>query len=629
MFRVRSNLLWWITTISVVCLLVSIFCGPLFYEIDRLGIRDWDWVLFTHGSYIKSALEYRQLPLWNPWSCGGAALFQHPQVPMLTIAYLLEPFVGLLFAMKLTIVAHYGLALFGMILVARKVYGLTNLFSIILASAIFVFNSLLSLHIAEGHSWIFSAAYLPFIFLGFELYVAYKRLGFLVFGAACFALIVWSGGIYPAPLMAMFLCAYAILRAIIERDKEPIYALLMFGGYAFLFSAPKLIPVADYMLEYPRVVMDREYIPPAAWFDMFLNREQSLYFEWKEWDGSKPEDPRMHWGWVEYGCYVGLPLTLLFLISVFQARLQVEQKIVQVHHLSLLICWVGFFILFVGDFAYVNPYRILKQLPIFNSLHVTGRFLIILTFISSLFLMRFLHQLQISLKDKRLFKYAVALSCILIVGDMMWVSRNPLREAFTIAPVVFESVTEAVVLQEGPYQVVESLPSYGSFSNMYAAFASGLAIQHGLTVQEKDGNWSSRPQCMDGIGDKLRGFELHKPIIYSQDPGVTISNIRFTPNEITFDIETEKGGQIFLNQNYVRGWNFSEKDSSVGIINHKLAVLVSAGINKDVRFYYRPTSVLLGFITFAIGIIILFIHLFLRARATHSGISSCSVYTTR
>ena len=588
-----------ITQTGIACVFVGAFCLPLFLHVENLGGNDWDQQLFYYGSFLKSIFEYNQIPFWNPWYCGGSTLFQHPQVPMFSFTYLLEPFIGLLLAAKLTIAIHYGLALFGMMLLARKVYGLSNIFSIVLASTYFVFATYFSLRVAVGHTFTLPISYIPFIFLGYELYLSQKRVGWLLFSAAVFALIVWSAGIYPAPLMALFLCGYAFLRAIVEKDVTPIRALILLGGYALLFSAPKLIPVADYMREYPRIAMDREYIPPAAWFDIFLGREQSLFLDWAVEDIKRPGQrthlpaPAMQWNWWEYGCYVGIPLALLLLIAACRPRISFDHKSFWNRHIVLLICWIGFFILFVGDFAEVNPFRILKQLPVFSSLHVTGRFLFILTFVSSLLVMGFLRQLQLKHGNKRTFNYGIVLACVLIVGDVMWVSSKPLGEAFTINPEAFESVKNGIVREEGPYQMIVDLPSYGSFSTMYAALSADVAILHGLTVQ---------PQCYEPIHPRI-GYELGKPLVYSPDSALSISNIRFTPNKITYDLEAKTNGQVVLNQNYARGWSFSGAEGIVEEYQHKPMVVVGPGSYSDISFVFRPPSIWFGMALFLFGLL--------------------------
>ena len=583
---------------GLVCGVSGIFCLPLFLNVENFGVRDWDQQLFYYGSFLRSIFEYKQVPFWNPWYCGGSVLFQNPQVPMLSVAYLLEPFTGILLAMKLTIAIHYGLALFGMMLLARKVYGLSNVFSIILASAYFVFSSYLALQVGEGHAWALSATVIPYVFLGYELYLSQRRIGWLLFSAACFALMVWSAGIYPAPLMALFLSGYACLRAVVEKDLAPIRALIWLGGYALLFSAPKLIPIADYMREYPRIAMDREYIPPAAWLDVFFGREQSIHMRWLEADSSTPEAPRMRFGWWEYGCYIGIPLAFLFLAAVCRSKVGFSSKLDWQRHLVLLICWLGFFSLFVGDFAFVNPYRVLKQLPVFSSLHVTGRFLFILMFVSALVVMGFLRQVQLKFKDSRRFKYVMALVCITIVGDVMWVSHKPLTEAFTINPAAFESVKSRIVREEVPYQMIVDLPSYGSFSTMYAAFSANVAILHGLTVQ---------PQCYEPIHPRI-GYELGKPSVFSPDSGLFVTNIRFTPNKITFDLEAETKGQVVLNQNYVRGWSFTGTRGDIKEYQHKPMAEIESGSYRNISFVFQPVSIWIGLGFFFFGLLAAGVH---------------------
>ena len=341
--------------------------------------------------------------------------------------------------------------------------------------------------------------------------------------------------------------------------------------------------------------MDREYVPPAAWFDIFFGREQSILIDWKEADGSTPEAPRMIWGWIEYGCYVGIPLSILLFVAFLKTTFSPKRDAAKTTNLTLLICWFVFFILFIGDFAEINPYRIFKQLPIVGSLHVTGRFLIILMFISSLALMGLFQQLRIRYKSNRLFKYIILFGCFLIVGDVMWVGAKPFQETFTITPEVFNNVTKNVDLTDDPYQVIVDLPSYGSFSTMYAALNANLAILHGLTVQ---------PQCYEAIHPRL-GYELTRPLIFSLDPESTVSNIRFTPNQVSFDLNARNDSVVVLNQNFVRGWSFSEANTEVSSFRNKPSVTIKSGHYQDVSFYFQPNSLWLGLTLFAIGILVL------------------------
>ena len=90
------------------------FTWPLLASGARLGISDWDALLFQHASVIRSVFEYGQMPFWNPWFCGGDVLWQNPQAPLLTPTYLFALVLPLAVAMKLNILVHYLAGFMGM-----------------------------------------------------------------------------------------------------------------------------------------------------------------------------------------------------------------------------------------------------------------------------------------------------------------------------------------------------------------------------------------------------------------------------------------------------------------------------------------------------------------------------------
>ena len=574
-------------TIGLIAALVGLFSAPLFSQIGNSGIRDWDQHLFYFGSVLKTVIEYRQLPLWNPWYCGGSVLYQNPQVPLLSPVYLLAPFTGLLPAVKITVAIYYGIALFGMFLLARIVYGLSNRFLIFLACSVFVFSGSLSLHIAEGHTHMFGAAFFPFVVLGYELYLSRKRPGWLLLGGASLAVIIWSGGIYAAPLIALFVIAYAVLRAAIEQSMAPLWGLAVVGVFAFLFSALRLVPVMDYMRDYPRIVMGREFVPPAAWHDIFFGREQSLFTRFTLSDGGFPPGWKMQWDWHEYGSYVGVPIAVILGAAFIRTGVSARGGQTRGRDIALLLCWLGFFVLFVGDFAYVNPYRALKQFPIFSSFHVTGRFLIPFMFVSSLVVMSFVGWVEEILVAKRMLNYGAALICVFVVGDLMWVTRQPLGEAFTIDPAVYYRATKSLA-DSGPYQAVESFPilTHHSYSAMYPALLADV----------------STVNCYEPLKPR-QGYELGEPLVFSADPGISISNIQFSPNKIAFDLDAEDYGWVVLNQNFTRGWSLSGAEAPVRELGHKPAVRLSPGTYRNLAFKFFPKSIWWGFMLTCVGVV--------------------------
>ncbi|MDP6792827.1 MAG: hypothetical protein QF660_02110 [Anaerolineales bacterium] len=574
-------------TIGMIAALVGLFTVPLYSKIDNVGIRDWDQHLFYFGSVLKTVGEYRQFPMWNPWYCGGSVLYQNPQVPLLSPVYLLAPFMGMLPAVKISVGIYYGIALFGMFLLARMVYGLSNRFLIFLSCSVFVFSGTLSLHIAEGQTHMFGAAFFPFVLLGYELYLSRKRSGWLILGSTSLALILWTGGIYAAPLITLFMIVYAALRAAVEQSIAPLRGLAAVGVYAFLFSALRLVPVMDYMRDYPRIAMGREFVPPAVWDDIFFTREQSLFTEVTLSDSSFPSGRKMQWGWHEYGSYVGVPMAMILGAAFIRTGVHARGGQTRGRDLVLPLCWFGFFVLFVGDFAFVNPYRVLKQFPFFSSFHVTGRFLIPLMFVSSLVFMSFMRWVEGVVAARRLLNYSVAVICVLVVGDLMWVTRQPLGEAFTIEPAAYQRAAQTLA-NGSPYQAIESLPilTHHSVSTMYPALLAEM----------------STVNCYEPLKPR-QGYELGEPLVFSADPGISISNIQFSPNQIAFDLDAEDYGWVVLNQNFTRGWSLSGAEIPVVELGHKPAVRFSPGSYRNLDFSFFPRSIWWGFTLTCIGVV--------------------------
>src|SRR4051794_200079 len=132
--------------------LVSFFCAPLFYDPKGLGIADWDYQFLQHAIVLRSLFEYRQLPFWNPWSCGGNVLWQNPQVALLSLVYPLTPVFSLPVAMKLNVMAHYLAGLVGMHLLLTRIFRLDFFPLVLFFASLFALAGAMTLHVAVGHA---------------------------------------------------------------------------------------------------------------------------------------------------------------------------------------------------------------------------------------------------------------------------------------------------------------------------------------------------------------------------------------------------------------------------------------------------------------------------------------------
>jgi len=576
--------------------IIIFFCHRLFihinikkfsidYILPKWGSNDWDEHLFIIEAPILIIKKYLQFPLWNPWEGGGMVVFQHHEIPFLT------PFTFLLFflpaseAIKISIFLHYLIAAIGMYILGKKLFRINNIFLILIPSSLFLFNSSFTLHISEGHTWILPFAYIPFVYYYFERYVQKKRYIHLILSSLFLCLMVFEGGAYPTPYTVLFLVIYSSIFFILRFNKDYILGLFNLGVLTILLSAIKTIPLLDYMLQYPRLSPGVERIPLHALYKIFLWRKQSLGTRYDGFEGQLLL-------WHEYGCYIGMGLLLFFVVAnIFNIRSCKKRDSI----IPLSVSFVVFFLLFLGDFHAFSPYTILKKFPIYSSLHATGRFLIITTFIGSLLsfpLARGIEEWLINLPRanvRRMASFVVALISLVIIVDLAKVNTPAFLEAFRFDPEKIEYYTEDFS-HKYEYNYINAFPSYGARSAMYPALKMNIA-----TICEYKNN---PPE---------KGFVMNKPLVFSSDEMTRITNIRFTPDRIYFDIDAPRETTVFLNQNFVRGWRFSVSDVQVNNNMHKPSVVLKDGRYRDVYFYYLPSSIIIGITVTIIGVIFLII----------------------
>ena len=63
--------------------ILSVILSPLFivgilWNVGMIGIGDWDYHQSWALAARKSIVEYGQLPMWNPWHCGGMDFLENP-----------------------------------------------------------------------------------------------------------------------------------------------------------------------------------------------------------------------------------------------------------------------------------------------------------------------------------------------------------------------------------------------------------------------------------------------------------------------------------------------------------------------------------------------------------------------
>jgi len=558
-------------------LLTIVFCYPIFRDLNNIGYWDWDHHLFNHQVPLISLKSYGQFPLWNPYYCGGHVLWENPQVRFFTPMFIFHLILGPVLAIKIEIILHYFIALCGMYLVSKKLLNINNFLLSIIPAFYFVFNTSISAHIKEGHTWILCFAYIPFVFYYFQNYIITAQKRYTLISSAFLALMLYEGGIYPVPLTSIFLFLYASVNTVCRRGWLYLSGLLQVVVFTFFFSSLKLIPVLDFLNDHPRITTDVERIPLGALYDMFLDRSQVYYHQAFD---------KQPWGWHDYTYYIGIALFIIFIVSVGYAFIKKKDRLD-----GLILFGVGglFFMLLLGDMGDWSPYHYIHTLPIFKQLHVTGRYGIIITFIAALLVANLMKHIDKRLiekipKDSRnqiIATTVIGLVFIIVFFDLVFVSRHFFYHTFRIDPKRTFKIVEKY--KTGNYKQVSDIIDKNNPEETF----------HFAAVLSNTGTISCRHRQL-----KIKtGSQPHTDLVIASDPDSRISDIIFTPNRISFTLDTT-GTYIFLNQSYHKGWKISEDDIKVENIKNRVAAYLPAGKYDDIAFYFFPDSFVIGSVLF-------------------------------
>ena len=227
--------------------IVAWYCAPLFASPDGVGVYDWDQHLFYYGVVLKNIVEYGQWPFWNPWYCGGNVMWQNPQVALLSPAYPLTAILSLQLAMKVNIVLHYWIGFIGMHVLLTRVIGLQFLPAVIYLATLVTASGAPAIHLRVGHS-----VFLPGFYLPLQLYCFFMALRtgawkYVCLASAIMALMVINGGTHILPMSIASLGTFAVAASIARKDWRPVAIMTVFGIAAMAYSAPKLLPVVNFV----------------------------------------------------------------------------------------------------------------------------------------------------------------------------------------------------------------------------------------------------------------------------------------------------------------------------------------------------------------------------------------------
>ncbi len=538
------------TALAIAGLLIfmAVFSYPVLTGLGTIGLV-WDWpeFLIRYWAAYRSLHDFHQIPLWNPYECGGMPLLAHPssQVlnPLFGLALIFGPFTGL----GLQIALDLAIAWTGCYVLARAL-GMGTLGSLTSAS-IFPASSWFYLHIGVGHLNFLPSAYLPWIAAVTVIGGGRRRLVPWMLGGLMLAIMFGEGGVYQ-PTQAMILAVeLALCLAVVRKSLWPLAGVVVMVLFGLGFSAIKLLPSIDLMRLHPRPPQDLQSSAVLALLKGLFTRSQF-------YDRQRIED----WGFWEVGAYLSPAAAALAVLGLVTAPRRSGPWI---------IAAAMFFILAIGGPRPWFPWALLHRLPIFLWERMPERFLIMF---------------------------------VLVAGVMAGFGADFLAGLGKPFGAMLASLLLLVALADA-WMVTRP--------NMVAAVGSEVqpVTPSAQFVQRYDDPWSQLTLARSNMGalhcnEDLDFHEVsNMKVIASNQPGYrgeyyllgpgTLALRRWTPNMLSYDVITRSANVVVINQNYDANWRLARGRGEVFSRAGLLAVRVPAGA-EHLRLVYRSFLFRLG-----------------------------------
>ena len=552
------------------------FCWPLFEQPLGLGANDWDQHLFYYGAVLKNIVEYGQAPFWNPWYCGGNVLWQNPQIALLSPVYPLTAIMPLQLAMKVNIVLHYWIGFIGMHVLLTRVLGVTFLPAVIFLATVVTASGAPAIHLRVGHS-----VFLPGFYLPLQLYFFFKAFmtgewKFIFLAAATMALMVFNGGTHILPMSVAALGTFAVFAAIGGRDWRPLAFVAVFGLAGVAYSAPKLLPVAQY-------VSGEQFWDtrnPTEKPDLVtLEILRQAYLTPTDRIGSRL--PMQRHGWHEYGNYIGLGSSALLIAGLMFALARPSHWF----GVSLAMTAIVLFVLSLGEFSAYAPAVLSQHLPLFANFRIPSRYTIPFLQFAALAAAWALHRRLRRYPLTGVVGVAVAVAFIAVSIHLLATNRWHFRQVFTEPP--FETRFRWMA---GPGEIAtdQLTNAYSAGSPMLRALVENRAFFH----------------CYESL-QVFRASDPDRALLSVQGTA-RVSDVTFSPNRVEFNVfGGPEPAKLLLNYNWAPGWSSTAGPIELIGAPGKLAtVTIQPGQTGRYRFSFTPPGLVAGTLVFAIAMLV-------------------------
>jgi hypothetical protein len=510
--------------------------------------RDAQVLALHERAAVDAVHRFGQLPLWDPWYCGGIYGLGEPQSRFASPPFLLSLLFGVERAEPLII---FSFAVLGMEGTYRWVrLRVNDAWAALRVAPFFALCGHFAVAYFRGWTNFFGFELVPWILLGVAL-TARGRTAGLFMSALAFAVMIGFGGTFAAPLVAVAASVEAF-RSLVElspRQRLRATAMLIaLASFMVTIAAVRLLPLAETLSAQPRIMAGTPGHAPKT----------LLYFlvkvlEAKDGDVGDPGS-----------FFVGAAFLALVALGGSDRK-----------SLGPLFIVIVFLWLAAGYARKPALFALLRELPVFSALRYPERFL----WIGLLYACE---------------PAAMALSRLPRLGEgPKWRVGANVVLTLAVAGTVGAQIAMFVGVGEARQLGVVSMNRLPEFrqsrgNRWLAAHYDGIGAGS-LSC------WETHPVTMSS---KLRGDLAAEE--YVADPQVgSATRKSWSPNELVVHASMNAPGRLLVNQNWHPGWR-----SSVGSVvsdDGLLAVDLPTG-ESDVKLTFRPRSAMAGAIVSGVGL---------------------------
>ena len=494
-------------TVVVLLTLVVLFMRGFVAGLPYFGRGDWDQHFWFVETIRRTVVDYRALPLWNPYSDGGIPLVGYPQ------SYALDPLTplswifGTLAGAKIIVLVASAFGSVGMFLFARQL-GL-RWEAAMAAAVLFQFNGATVQHLAEGHFAHHVNNWVPWSLL-FFFRSRYRWDWNLLVSALLMAAVLITGEVYTLVFAAFGLGLWCVLEAFRIRSWQPARGMIGWLLVTGLVSAPRSLPVVEYGLLCAR------HHDPSGGFSLpilaaaLFGRQPAYFF---------PPD-QVHL-WHEYGSYVGLFGAALAVIGAAATARRSWPALVTL----IVVLWLS-----LGKFAFLNLWELVSTLPLLSSLRAPSRWNY-----AVLFFIVWFAAVGVDRIGRRLPRLAFMIPLVLFV-DLTIVCSPLYSRAFKVA------VTPPV--DATGYRLRRNVE--GTHPGRY----SGLfeQVMGDVGVVESYNPVAPRRYAVPEEAPEYAG------LVHLEGGDGKVELLGWTPREVRAHVATQRSAVLVYDQNYFPGW---------------------------------------------------------------------------